>query len=276
MMARGSGMVCPRCGHERDRGTAAFCPRCGYDFRTQWKRPPRGPIRTIFHLVWRLAFYALGWFVIAWLWRRRLVGKLLSIIASVVWVIIILAILDAVISLRTGNRANPSASAFHSARHHAAQAQSRAADATLPRPSSLRRTQARPRTGAYLRRSKRGGLGELTISNVGQQLDAVAILTTLRQVPAVSVYVRAPATFTLKGIADGTYYLYFAVGQKWDDREATFSQQVSRFRFEKPLRFRTATTAGAIQYSVIHVTLYAVPGGNAPTVPVEGGKFPHP
>jgi predicted nucleic acid-binding Zn ribbon protein len=108
--------------------------------------------------------------------------------------------------------------------------------------------------GTFFRRSKRHGLGSLTISNERQQLDAVAILTTISRVPVTSVYIRAQMSFKIKHVADGTYYLYFTVGRNWDGRLADFSQSVSRAQFQHLIRYRTVRTGVTTQYSEFHVT----------------------
>jgi predicted nucleic acid-binding Zn ribbon protein len=130
--------------------------------------------------------------------------------------------------------------------------------------------------GTFFRRSQQHGLGSLTISNERQQLDAVAILTTIDRVPVTSVYIRAQMSFKIKHVADGTYRLYFALGRNWDRRLADFSQSVSRSRFQHLIHYRTVRTGITTQFSEFHVTLYTVVGGNAPTTAVARESFPRP
>lgn len=116
------------------------------------------------------------------------------------------------------------------------------------------------------------GLGELTIVN-GRDLDAVAVLTTLDRSPVSSVYVPAGDSSTVTGIRDGTYYLYFTLGEDWDGA-ARFTKKARFFRFEDTLTFETTSIPGGWQHSTFRVTLHPVPEGTARTVPVDEEQFP--
>lgn len=124
----------------------------------------------------------------------------------------------------------------------------------------------RPRTGYIKRISEGRGRGELKVEN-GTEKDAVLVLAAGEQTLA-SAYVRAGASFTLDGIRDGEYVLYFATGEGWDGR--TFTEAVRRSRFEDTLPYKTTQTT----YSAWTITLHPVVGGAATTESVDADEFP--
>ena len=140
---------------------------------------------------------------------------------------------------------------------------------STPTPAVLRHLT----TGTLLQDSGRNGLGELTIEN-GRNLDAVAVLTSLGNAPVESFYIQAGDSFTIKGIQDGIYYVYFAAGEDWDTDTARFTRKAGFFRFEDLLAFETIAVPGGQEYTVFELTLHPVVGGTAETLPVEAGQFP--
>jgi hypothetical protein len=140
---------------------------------------------------------------------------------------------------------------------------------------TLTPTPRRLPTGTFIKYSLGNGYGELTIKNELSRQDAVAILIPIgSKSPSVAVYIRATDSFTVKGIKDGSYELYFTQGEDWDDQRGRFTKNVARERFEEPLSFETAFVTGGRQYTSITVTLYAVPGGTAESEPVPEEEFP--
>jgi hypothetical protein len=128
---------------------------------------------------------------------------------------------------------------------------------------------SRPRNGTILYAGISGGLGRLTIKN-GAGQDGVVALVRGRS-KAISVYVRASASTTVGNVKDGTYTIYFTLGSPFSfnicagrfTRGATYRRFNNRLPFVPPPGYTVAT-----------LTLYAVPGGNAPTMPVDPGHFP--
>jgi hypothetical protein len=128
-----------------------------------------------------------------------------------------------------------------------------------------------PPTGTYFVRKMSGGYGELIIKN-GRDLDAVAVLTSSwnPKTPLMAVYIQAGDTYTIDGIEDGTYELFFTLGEDWDSDQEKFTRNTAYSRFEDPFEFRTTSTT----YTAYEVTLYAVVGGTADTDPVSESDFP--
>ncbi|MFB0547015.1 MAG: hypothetical protein ACETWB_08895, partial [Anaerolineae bacterium] len=116
------------------------------------------------------------------------------------------------------------------------------------------------------------GLGELTVEN-GRNLDAVAVLT-IDDTPVAAAYIRAGESYTIKGISEGTYSLYFNIGEDWSDASARFTRKSLYFRFEDTLTFRTTTIPGGMEYTTFRVTLHPMLGGTARTLPISAEQFP--
>jgi hypothetical protein len=128
----------------------------------------------------------------------------------------------------------------------------------------------RPSTGIVKPVARDDGSGELSVDN-GTLYDGVVALTLDKQPPrraAVAAYIRAGESFTMTGILDGTYYLYFGTGSEWDG--AQFTKNAGYSRFEDALAFKTSLT----KHTTWWVTLHGVVGGTAPTEKVEAADFP--
>jgi hypothetical protein len=119
----------------------------------------------------------------------------------------------------------------------------------------------------------RDGLGQLTIQN-GQDLDAVAVLTTSGNTTVLSVSIQAQQTYEIDSIRDGTYNLFFEIGDDWNDSAGTFNVEGTQERFDDPFSFQTTPVAGGLQYQTYTVTLQPVAGGTASTSTVPQAQFP--
>ena len=139
----------------------------------------------------------------------------------------------------------------------------------VPAAASTASATSRPPNGTILYAGIRGGLGRLTIKN-GPSQDGVVTLVRGRS-KAISVYVRARSSTTVRNIKDGTYTIYYTTG-------SPFSFSVSRGRFTRGAtywRFNDrALFVPPPQYTVATLTLYAVSGGNAPTTQIPPGDYP--
>lgn len=115
----------------------------------------------------------------------------------------------------------------------------------------------------------RDGEGNLEIDN-GQDLDAIAVMTTLTDTPIFSVYVQAQSQFKIEGIRDGTYKLFFMLGEDWDSATGRFTRKARYEVFEDTFRYTTTLTTATIW----RVTLHTVVGGTARTDRVDPSRFP--
>jgi hypothetical protein len=92
--------------------------------------------------------------------------------------------------------------------------------------------------------------------------------------PAFSVYVRKGSKYTVKGIRDNTYEVFFTTGADWDTQKRTFTRDHTFQRFDDTLTFTTIKTATKIQWSTWTITLHSVIGGTASTREVNPNDFP--
>jgi len=113
------------------------------------------------------------------------------------------------------------------------------------------------------------GQGDLRIDN-GQDVDAVAILNETNGSAMIAVYIQSGHQFTITGIEDGTYELFFQLGEDWDSEQTAFTRRRNLARFEDAFEFRTAGSS----YSAWQVTLHPVQGGTAGTGSVSEDQFP--
>ncbi|MED7924024.1 hypothetical protein SMD20_07270 [Nonomuraea sp. LP-02] len=127
---------------------------------------------------------------------------------------------------------------------------------------------ARPRNGAILFDRISGGRGVLKIKN-GLRTDGVVILVK-GKTKAISIYVRAKSTASIKDVRDGTYRLYFTTGYAYSTSRHRFTRAATYQRFNDRLRYYTTATASRI-YTL---TLHPVRGGNAGTRHVNPKDFP--
>jgi len=124
----------------------------------------------------------------------------------------------------------------------------------------------RPLTGIIKPNQHSGGYGELTVDN-GTSRDGVVILT-FNNNAVMAVYIRSSDSFTMQGILDGTYYLYFSTGTEWNGKE--FTEAPSRQKFEDAFQFTTGTS----NYTTWSITLHGVAGGTASAENVSESEFP--
>ncbi|GAG72001.1 unnamed protein product, partial [marine sediment metagenome] len=129
--------------------------------------------------------------------------------------------------------------------------------------------------GMFLVKKLSGGYGKLKIKN-GRDLDAVGVLSSSREpkLPLIAVYIQSKDSFTVEGIKDDMYTLYFTLGEDWDSDMKKFTRMTTYARFEDQLEFKTTRTATVINYTIFTVTLHPVIGGAAETKPVSEADFP--
>ncbi|MCK2215706.1 hypothetical protein MF672_018190 [Actinomadura sp. ATCC 31491] len=131
---------------------------------------------------------------------------------------------------------------------------------------------ARPRNGAILFDRISGGRGVLKIKN-GLSRDGVVILVR-GGTKAISIYVRAHSSASIKDVRDGTYRIYFTTGYRYSTSSHRFTRAATYQRFDDRLRYSTVRTSTQIRYKIYTLTLNPVRGGNARTSSVNPKNFP--
>ncbi|MFC1415931.1 hypothetical protein [Streptacidiphilus cavernicola] len=151
-------------------------------------------------------------------------------------------------------------------------ASGRATGLTVPKfPKQQNRTLA---TGTYLRNTDCTGNGKLTIEN-GSSGSAVVTLKR-NGARSFAVYLRKNGKFTVKGVRDGSYTVYFATGTDWDAKHRGFTTGCDYEKFDKSLSFTTKYTSSYVEYTTYTISLYGVVGGTASTTGVPPNQFPAP
>jgi len=132
----------------------------------------------------------------------------------------------------------------------------------------------RPLTGLIKSNQNGGGYGQFTVEN-GNAVDGVVILT-LNNKTIMAAYIRAGKTYTMKGIRDQTYNLYFSTGSDWNGKE--FLTAATHRRFEDSFKFTTKVTTTATtkttKYTIWRVSLQPVKGGKGKVDEISGSDFP--
>jgi hypothetical protein len=126
---------------------------------------------------------------------------------------------------------------------------------------ALSQSTTRPETGRYIRDIDRNGYGQLIIHN-DWTMDTVAVLTDMDAKPLVAAYLRSKDTLNITKIEDGSYGLYFTVGNLWDPKEGRFKSVLGYYRYNTPLVFETTETEEDIEYSVFELDLYQARASN--------------
>jgi len=121
------------------------------------------------------------------------------------------------------------------------------------------------------------GLGELKIDN-GTDMDALAKLVESHSCKSVyTVYIKANNIYTMTGVSDGYYDLYFAHGQDWDEVGQEFLVNASYSKFEDNFNFITEkeylSDSINTRYTIFEVTLHSVFDGSAETDKVSESEF---
>ena len=119
----------------------------------------------------------------------------------------------------------------------------------------------RPETGTLIKDVARNGYGELIIHN-NWTMDTVAVLTDKKVKPILAVYIRSKASYNITKIEDGSYGLYFTVGNLWDAQAKKFRSVLGYYRYNPPLVFQTTETEKDIEYSIFELDLYEAGASN--------------
>lgn len=101
-------------------------------------------------------------------------------------------------------------------------------------------------TGTYLVKDLAGGHGKLNVENE-LDLDAVVVLSSPKEpeVALLAVYVQSDDSYTARPIKRGTYVVYVALGEDWDEdsqkflSNATYYRARGEYEWEETKRKRT-------------------------------------
>jgi len=116
---------------------------------------------------------------------------------------------------------------------------------------------------------KQRGMGQLTVDN-GTASDGLVVLVNGTNKPLIGFYVRGKNQFTLSGIPDGNYQIFFTKGDEWDGEDRKFLKVESTKKMDSRLAFTTSATS----YSTWTISLQPVAGGNTQTSDIPPGDFP--
>lgn len=119
------------------------------------------------------------------------------------------------------------------------------------------------------------GPGKLQIEN-GTNYDAIAKLV-INNKSIYTVYIKANSTYTIEGISDGIYKLYFNSGESWFALDKKFLKNFGYSTFDDTFNFRTTVTQeGEYEHAKttgFKVTLNPVISGKATTSDINQDEF---
>ena len=128
-----------------------------------------------------------------------------------------------------------------------------------------------PPTGILQQVNVLKGVNAFKIENDGES-DVVVVLAKDAR-PIVTSYVRGKTDFTIEGIPDGTYEVFYSRGTNWDGQE--FMDTSQRAKFVDPFPFETAQTGPSI-WTITLQPAFPGTGDPAKTVNVSPGGIPQP
>lgn len=141
----------------------------------------------------------------------------------------------------------------------------------VPTPDIIVPSYPRPATGTVLESQYLNGNGVLEVDNAQGSSDAIVTLTRISsKIPVYSVYIRKGSTYEIEGLPDGSYNVYFAMGENWDTNKKRFLINPYYQKFEDSFEFYTTAT----HYPGWEITLYGTFTGNAETDSVNENDFP--
>lgn len=126
---------------------------------------------------------------------------------------------------------------------------------------SIAQSSIRPETGTMIKDVARNGYGVLTIHN-NWTMDTVGVLTDDNLKPLIAVYIRSKDSFKFEKIDDGSYGLYFTIGNNWDANAKKFGDVLGYYRYNPSLVFQTTENDSDIEYSVFELDLYESESSN--------------
>lgn len=124
--------------------------------------------------------------------------------------------------------------------------------------------EARPPTGATFKEPVDIGHGMIEIINNNPHMDAVAVLKTTDALPTLAIYIRSNESAKYSGIMDGSYNMYFEMGNGWNSSSGKFTDKAGFYKLDGPLSFKTTSPRmNQFEYPFWTVALEsAVPNAN--------------
>jgi hypothetical protein len=113
------------------------------------------------------------------------------------------------------------------------------------------------------------GQGELTITNGTDEDAVVKMVNTVTKISVREYYIKSHNGFTIVGIPDGKYNLFFSLGRNWDTTNNKFTTCKSFSKFDDSFEYTTTSR----QYMTYRVTLNPVSGGTATTSDLNENEF---
>jgi hypothetical protein len=127
----------------------------------------------------------------------------------------------------------------------------------------------RPKTGMIGRYDLANGKGKLKVEN-GSDQDGIVILSDKSDNAKLAGYIRAGSNFTIGGIPDGSYRVFFATGDCWDDETRSFATNVRAVRMFELENYKTTSST----YTIWEITLHNVEGGEGIGAEVPDNELP--
>ena len=128
-------------------------------------------------------------------------------------------------------------------------------------------------TGTELVDELVGGMGKLKIENE-TEFDAVVVLCSPEEpkTPLLAVYVQSNDSYRAKGIEEGSYVSYVALGDGWDENSLKFLMNTTYYHDPREMEFKERRTERKREWTEWTVFLnleYGTPG-----LPITEDEFP--
>jgi len=128
----------------------------------------------------------------------------------------------------------------------------------------------RPLNGSMIKDTRTAnGPGTLTVGN-GLDSDGMVAMMDKATTVLIIFYVHGKESYTLQGIPDGDYQVFFTLGKDWSWEEKTFTPAQSTRKFDDSLTYTTANGT----YTTFSLTLHSVSGGSAKSTEIDPATFP--
>jgi len=128
----------------------------------------------------------------------------------------------------------------------------------------------RPLNGSLIKDTRTAnGPGTLTVGN-GLDSDGMVAMMDKATTVLIIFYVHSKESYTLQGIPDGDYQVFFTLGKNWSWEEKVFTPAQSTRKFDDSLAYTTANGT----YTTFSLTLHSVSGGSAKSTEIDPATFP--